>query len=326
MINNSDKFYAPLSEFELKSVKWLWGKFLGAGIITVLDGDPGVGKSYLAMNIAAEFSRGGSLPNNPKLRKRDVLYITSEDDPNFTVGPRIDAMGGDLNRIIVQKEYQPLDAKGIKSLRGVIDERRVGLIVIDTIYSFLATDGNVYNPSDIRAALSELNEIASEAECAVLLIRHLKKEKASKALYQGSGAIDVIGMARVGLVVAEHPDDPDLKVVAHSKHNLSPKCKSLSYRIIGNGDDKPPTFKWEGEIDIDANELIVGAGSNSVKDAALEFLKSELANGEKPQAEIFDAATKLNISERTLNRAKSDLNIVSRKSGKVWLWCLPTKK
>ena len=120
----------------------------------------------------------------------------------------------------------------MKDLKAAVHTAPPGLIVVDPLYSFVGADADIYRPNEIRQALGELQEVADYSGAAVLAIRHLRKMKADKAIYQGAGAIDVIGFARCGLLVAEDPEDPSLKIIAHSKHNLSKRMESLAYRLV----------------------------------------------------------------------------------------------
>ncbi|MFG1298126.1 AAA family ATPase [Xanthobacter variabilis] len=117
-----DPVYVPLAEFEPEKVKRYWPYYLAASVITVLDGDPGIGKSFLAMHVAAQFSVGGSLPRQDKLKPSTVIYATMEDDPNFTIRPRIDAMGGNPENIFVQSRFSPFDEGGMKALSRAVEE------------------------------------------------------------------------------------------------------------------------------------------------------------------------------------------------------------
>lgn len=319
-----DSVYVPLAEFEPEKVKWYWPNYLAASVITVLDGDPGIGKSFLAMHVATQFSVGGSLPRQDKLKPSKVIYATMEDDPNFTIRPRIDAMGGNPENIFVQSRFSPFDEGGMKALSRAVEEVQPRLLVIDPLYSFVGAGADIYRPNEIRQVLTEVQQIADVSSAAVLAIRHLRKMKADKAIYQGAGAIDVIGVARCGLLVAQDPNDPSLKVIAHSKHNLSERMASLTYRLSGGGEGRQPRFEWAGTSGLTADDLL-GAGSGSGTNArkeAKDFLREVLADGERPAAEIQSMAEDEGFSERTLKRAKRDLGIASRLSKDKWLWRL----
>lgn len=319
-MSSDNEFYAPLSDFESEKVEWLWPYYLGAGILTVMDGDPGVGKSFLAMQIAAQFSVGGSLPGISKVQRRRVLYLTREDDPAFTIRPRIDAMGGDASRIDVQAKFDPFDQNGMKRLWRWVKKHPPRLIVIDPLYSFVGADADIYRPNEIRQVLAELQEVANDNGAAILAIRHLRKMKSDKAIYQGAGAIDVIGVARCGLLVAEDPDDPGRKIIAHSKHNLSKRMESIAYRLVDQGEDEMPRFEWAGTSTLSADEL-TGASSGSStqpRSEAADFLKELLKDGPVGSKMVEEQAEERGISRRTLNRAKSDLGVVSKQRNREW--------
>ena len=198
--------FKTLADVEPEEVEWFWEPFIPYRMLTIMEGDPGIGKSYVTMHIAALASTGGRLPNGERLARQSVLYFSVEDDPAFTIRPRIDAMGGDPDRIRFQAKYCPFDDRGLKEARREVKESKPGLIVIDPLYSYVPADTEIYRPNQIRQLLGELNDLAVQSNAAVLVIRHLTKAKHDKAIYQGAGSIDVIGVARSALLVGEDPD------------------------------------------------------------------------------------------------------------------------
>jgi archaellum biogenesis ATPase FlaH len=324
-VSDSKEPFVDLSTIEAKEVDWLMPPLIPYGMITIMEGDPGVGKSYLAMHIAAQVSIGGTLPGVPKLRKGRVLYISAEDDPAYTIRPRIDAMGGDPQRIRIQADYTALDDDGLEQLMDEIRRKPPDLIIIDPLFAYVPSNADMYRPNVIRALLSELKEAAEYDETAILLVRHLTKAKRDKAIYQGSGSMDVIGAARSAFLVAQHPDDPDLKIVAHVKHNISERGQSWVYELVKQTEDGLPILKWVGTSDLTIDDLMGqdDGDRKSALDQAIDLLREDLKDGPKLVATIEMKAQAKGIAKRTLDRARKELGVVPRKLKDGWMLSLP---
>lgn len=330
MAKRTKKTFITLADIEPREAEWLLKWRIIYGGITLLEGDPNASKSYLAMHLAARVSKGGVIiPGEDKVEQGPVLYCTNEDDPSYTVRPRIEAMGGDLNQIRVQGEYFALDDKGFAKLKAEVREFEPALMVFDTFTAY--ADGDIYKPNVVRKILGQLNEIAQDTESAVVVVRHLTKMKQEKAIYRGAGTMDIMGAARSALMVGAHPTMEGVKVLAHIKHNLSPKAKSWMYRLSKKNDNDPdevPTVEWLGETDLEASDLQGSTGEESRKgqlDTAVEFLERELADGPKPTNEVEKKAEKEGIAKRTLDRAREEASVKSRRDGNAWVMALPSK-
>jgi hypothetical protein len=320
---SEDDIYATLSMFDPLEVDWMLEPLIPYGMLTVMEGDPGIGKSFAAMNLAALMSTGGTLPNGQRVKKKGVLYCSAEDDPNYTIRPRIDAMKGDPELIRVQEKYSPFDDLGLKLLRRELRKNPAGLVIIDPLPAYIPSDSNMYAPNEIRGLLSQLSELASESSAAFLIIRHLRKSKSDKAIYQGIGSIDVIGAARSAILVARHPDDPDIGVLAHLKYNLSVRGDSWGYRLVSDEEASIPRFEWTGKVNLTAEQLFATDSGPSALDSAVDFLKQELAGGPKNAADVQKRAEERAIASRTIDRAKKELSVKVDKKGTSWVWSLP---
>jgi hypothetical protein len=319
-------YYQPLSNVEPQEIEWFWCPFMPFGSVTILEGDPGLGKSFLAMYLAAIVSTGGELPGGTKVRRGRVLYLAAEDDPAYTIRPRIDAMAGDAERIRIQADYAALDDIGLTRLGKEVRMHRPDLIIIDPLYAFVPSGADIYRPNEIRAFLVQLTKLAEETGAAILVIRHLRKAKGEKALYQGAGSIDVIGVARSALMVGLHPDDPERRVVVHHKHNLSARGESLAFRLPVSPDLRLPRLVWDGKVDLDADDLINGGSETTSLELVKGFLKEALKRGPKAAEEILQRAKAEGHASRTLDRAKKALGVQVRKNGKIWEWALPIRE
>jgi RecA-family ATPase len=321
----SKGIFETLANIEPRNVGWFWEPFIPYRMTTIMEGDPGVGKSYAAMHIAAKASIGGRLPGQ-RLEQQRVLYFSAEDDPAYTIRPRIDAMGGDARRIRFQAKYSPFDDTGLKQAWKEVRSTRPDLIIIDPLYGFVPSEAEMYKPNEIRSLLAKINELAEYCDAAVLVIRHLTKAKRDKAIYQGVGSIDVIAVARSAILVAEHPEDPDLKVLAHVKHNISAKGDSLAFQLVKR-EQQLPVLRWRGKVELSAEDLLTFRKDHApARNAAEEFLETELEKGPKLAEEVLSAAEKRGFRKRTLDRAKAAIGVETRKSGAKWVWSLPEEE
>lgn len=317
--------FQPLSKFKPREVEWFWKPYIPAGMITIMEGDPGEGKSFLAMYFAAMVSVGGKLPDGSRLERGKVLYISAEDDPSYTIRPRVDAMGGDAENVRVLVSDLMLDNNGFGKLRAELNDHEINLIIIDPLMAFMPDKTDVHRSNAVRPVLSAMKVIAEEYGCAVLFVRHLTKMKHDKAIYQGGGSIDFIGAARSALLVTTNPEKEEQKVVLHIKHNVGPKGQSWAYRLISGPGESLPRVQWDGPSTITVKDLAIGSKSNTPapRDEAVEFLRTFLKDGPRKASDIDLAADKAGITRRTLSRAKRTLDIKSRQTRREWWWRLP---
>jgi AAA domain len=322
-LSDDNEIFGNLEDVRVQDVKYLWRPYIPIGLITMLEGDPNVGKSYLAMHIVAQLTRGGELPGGSALRPGDCLYLSTEDEPEFTIRPRIEQMGGDVSRVrfLVPKHF-PLDEDGLLKLKRELEARPPKLLVFDTLFSFLPAGSDSNKPTDVRAVLSRVSQLASDFGIAVLVVRHWTKGDRGKAIYRGAGSIDIIGLARSAIAVGFDPEDQ--RVMVHLKHNLSTRGPSLVFDLVKTSGSQMPVLSWKGESPITPDELQAGAPNNpKMLDQAIELLREQLKGGEVRAKAIQELAQTRGISDRTLERAKKELGVKARKKGSAWFWSLP---
>lgn len=328
MTSKKKELFVDLDTIDPKEVEWLWEPFIPFSMITIMEGDPGVGKSFLAMQLASQISIGGELPEGQKLDRGRVLYLSAEDDAAYTIRPRIDAMGGDPSRIRVQGDFLSLDEKGLNALMREVRRKPPDLLILDPLFAYVPSGQDMYKPNVIRQLLSFLKDIAETGETAVLIIRHLTKAKHDKAIYRGGGSMDVIGAARSAFLVCEHPNDSSTKLVVHIKHNIAKRGQTQSYEIYSE-DGGMATLNWLGPSDITIDDLISSEGGKpqmSALDEAIQFLRVFLKNGPEATTKVEKEAAARDISEKTLERARRSLGVVSKKKGKSWVLSLPDEE
>lgn len=328
MTSKKKDLFIDLNTIDPKEVEWLWEPFIPFSMITIMEGDPGVGKSFLAMQLAAQISIGGELPEGQKLDRGRVLYLSAEDDAAYTIRPRIDAMGGDPTRIRVQGDFLSLDEKGLAALMREVRRKPPDLLILDPLFAYVPSGQDMYKPNVIRQLLSFLKDIAETGETAVLIVRHLTKAKHDKAIYRGGGSMDVIGAARSAFLVCEHPNDSSTKLVVHIKHNIAVRGQTQTYEIYSE-DGGMATLNWLGPSDITIDDLISSEGGTpkmSALDEAIQFLRVFLKNGPEATTKVEKEAAARDISEKTLERARRSLGVVSKKKGKSWVLSLPDEE
>lgn len=312
----------PLAEVTCESVRWLWPGRIPLGGITLLDGDPGDGKSTVMYDLAARVTTGRPMPfEETSLGQAGVVLLQAEDSVATTVRPCIEAAGGDPSRILVYNRKlfadQPLSLPDDKDvITKAIEEVEAKLVVIDPLAAFLAGSSN--SEATIRKALSELAVIAERSKVAIVIVRHLTKGRSGNTKYRGSGSIGIIGAARSALIVADDPNssDPHQHVLALNKSNLS-DARSLIYRTSKQSD--ATVVRWLGESPHGVRQLSESAANHfehSQLEEACYVLYTILAENAEPvpAKEVQDRAKAALVSPRTLMRAKKKLGVTSRRT------------
>ena len=329
-----------LSDVEKEEVVWLWEGRIPRGKITVLDGDPGLGKSAFTTDLSARVSVGRPFPDGSECPEGGVVLMNAEDGLADTIRPRLDAAGGDPSKVLalaeIPDEANP-EQDRVLSLPedlGVLEQGigRVGavLVVIDPLMAFLGGDTNAHKDQDVRRALASLKSLAERTGVAVVLVRHLNKGGGGNPIYRGGGSIGIIGAARAGLIVASDPNDPEerRRVLAGSKNNLAEMAGSVAFRVT-TAQNGAARVEWLGETDLGARDLVkvpLDDEEKSALDEAVDFLRDELDSGGHAMSakQIEKDAKDAGISQRTLHRAKAHLRIRSkREMDGFWSWNLP---
>lgn len=310
------------SEIQSKPVQWLWRPYIPIGKVTLLQGDPNDGKSTMMMNIVAELSRGGAMPDGTALgRPQKIIYQCSEDDAGDTIKPRLEAYGADCRNIafINEEIYSGLTIDD-ERLREAVEAFRPRLLIIDPIQAYVENDSDLMNASKARRLMRRTGIWASRYECAIVVIGHMNKSGGQKDLYRGLGSIDLVASARSVLQVERSKEDEAIRTVHHIKSSAAPKGPDFSFEI------RPETgFRW----------LEMGStpsAPQSEQPAELPKNKHELAailitraleNGPVESTEIHKLMTEYRIGEKTMNDAKVALGIKPYRKMRRWYWTLP---
>jgi putative DNA primase/helicase len=336
-----------LSDVTAAPVSWLWQFRIPRAKVAILEGDPGLGKSTIALDVAARVTTGAAMPDgNPGGDPATVVILSAEDGLADTILPRLQAAGADLQRVVsLQAVVGPHGERDL-SIPGDLDALEVAvlaegarLVVVDPLMAYLGGGVNSWRDQDVRRALAPLAAMANRTGAAVLVIRHLNKGRAGSPLYRGGGSIGITGAARTVLLVAPDPEDGDRRIVAVSKCNLAPLAPALAYRIAPTlvGDIGTSRIAWEGPTGHTAAGLLAvqheddGGGHRSAQVEAMEVLREILANGPVAATDARREAHGAGVADRTLDRARRALSIVARKvgqpgqAGQRWEWVLPPK-
>jgi hypothetical protein len=330
-----------LSTVKPQCVRWFWPGRIPFGKLTILDGDPGLGKSVLTVDLAARATRGLSLPFEDREPGDDreptaVVLLNAEDSLEDTIRPRLDAAGADVERVLSLDKIPDGDNDRLPVLPNDVPYvriacRRMGakLVIVDPLSAFLGSDTDTHKDQDCRRALYPLAVMAQELGAAIVVIRHLNKAAGGNPLYRGGGSIGIIGAARSGLLVARDPDNPDRRVLASTKCNLAKLPSSLAFDL-STATNGALRVGWIGPSAHTAESLLAAPHNDedrgTVNDA-VEVLRVILSSGSRPAKDVKREARNAGVTERTLLRAKAILGIRSSLtgfgSGGEWRWMLP---
>ena len=309
-----------MADVELTSVDWLWFPYIPFGKLTIIQGNPGEGKTYFAMRLAAACTNRKPLPGMETLEPFNIIYQTAEDGLGDTVKPRLMEANADIERVLVIDDRDMPLTLADERIARAIRENNAKLVIIDPVQAFLGADVDMNRANEVRPIFRSLGDIAQATGCAIVLIGHLNKAAGTQSTYRGLGSIDITAAVRSLLFIGKLKDSPTTRVLIHEKSSLAPPGQSLSFSL---GDEKG--FEWIGAYDITADELLAGTDTAKTesKTAQAEALILELlADGKRmPSAELEKAVNERGISSRTMRTAKSRIGdrLVTEKDGTAWV-------
>ena len=318
-----------MEQVEIEKIDWLLYPFIPFGKVTIVQGDPGEGKTTMVLQIIAKLTKGEAvLPSGsdePALEEKtmdlepvNVIYQTAEDGLGDTIKPRLLSAGADCSRVMVIDDNDQALTMMDARLEEAIIKTNARLVVLDPIQGFLGTAVDMHRANEIRPLMKRVTVLAEKYHCAIILIGHMNKNSNGKSSYRGLRSIDFQAAARSVLIVGRIKDEPEIRVVCHVKSSLAPEGKSIAFRL-----DKDTGFEWIGEYDISADDLLSGDNRGQKIHAAKEFLKEILASGSVAQTKVAEEAESRRIKKKTLWNAKKELEIDSVKIGNQWFWMLP---
>ena len=318
-----------MEQVEIEKIDWLLYPFIPFGKVTIVQGDPGEGKTTMVLQIIAKLTKGEAvLPSGSDesaleektmvLEPVHVIYQTAEDGLGDTIKPRLLSAGADCSRVMVIDDNDQALTMMDARLEEAIIQTKARLVVLDPIQGFLGADVDMHRANEIRPLMKRVAVLAEKYHCAIILIGHMNKNSNGKSSYRGLGSIDFQAAARSVLIVGRIKDEPEIRVVCHVKSSLAPEGKSIAFRL-----DKDTGFEWIGEYDISADDLLSGDNRGQKIHAAKEFLQEFLTSGSVAQTKVAEEAEIRGIKKKTLWNAKKELEIDSVKIGNQWFWMLP---
>ena len=294
-----------MSDVELTPVDWLWKPYLPFGKLSVLQGNPGEGKTYFAMHLAAACTNGKLLPNMERLKPFNVIYQTAEDGLGDTVKPRLIEAGADLDRVLVIDDSDVQLTLSDERIEKAIIENNAKLVIIDPIQAYLGADVDMNRANEVRPIFMRLGQVAQRTGCAILLIGHLNKAAGMQSLQRGLGSIDIAAAVRSVMFIGKLKHDPTMRILTHEKSSLAPPGASLAFSL---GDESG--FHWIGEYDITADEMLSGIEPQreTKTQQAKDLICTLLAGGKRVYSEDIDkVALERGIPGRTVRDAKREL-------------------
>jgi hypothetical protein len=291
-------------------VRWLWPPYIPVGKLTLLEGDPGTGKSHVCLAIGTAVSRGIGIGEQAALIHGRVLIASAEDGLEDTIRPRLDKMGANISNIDVIDGLFTLDAAGIALLEHFIAETLPALVILDPLVAYLSGEVDIHKANMVRQVTAHLARLADRYTTAMLCVRHLTKGGSTKAIYRGLGSIDFTASARSVLLTGFDPDDPLSRGFCHIKSNLAKEGEPVGFQITDEG------FFWTETCSLTVEQIMSPDASGSLQDA-VTFLNDLLADGPMDASEVLKEADNRDIKRATLYRAKAAAGVKSVRCGEA---------
>lgn len=330
-----------LSDVKPESVAWLWPGRIALGKITLIAGDPGLGKSFLTLDIATRVSRGMAWPDAPNVAMTPggVVLLSAEDGIADTIRPRLDAAGADVSRIVALEAIRSVGENGQESVRTFDLSRDLlalesairavegcRLVVIDPITAYLGGVDSHKN-AEVRGLLAQLSAIAERHQVAMIAVTHLNKSSGGLAIYRAMGSLAFAAAARAAWVVSKDKDDALRRLLLPIKNNIAPDTGGLAYRIEPLGVDGFPVVAWEPDaVNLSADDALSSDREpherRTEREDAARWLQHYLCDGPKLASDVLTESKAMGFSKRTIDRAKRVASIRTRKEafGGGWVW------
>ena len=306
-----------MSDVQLQEIEWLWYPFIPYGKLTIIQGDPGDGKTTLVLNIAAKLSKGEGLDENMQIAEPiNIIYQTAEDGLADTVKPRLELAGADCEKIMVIDESDKSLSMIDERLEEAIVKTGARLLILDPIQAYLGGGMDMNLANEATEMTKKLGALAEKTKCAIILIGHMNKAAGNKAAYRGMGSIDFFAVARSVLLVGRIEGEANTRAVVQIKNNLAAFGHAKAFELSESG------FQWLGDYEITVDEVLGGIAPKANKMEQAKKILRELAETQNAvqSNEVFELAEEHGISKRTMENAKKELGIKAKKINNAWYW------
>ncbi len=325
-MDDTDRKYMWFSEISRTDIKWLWYPYIPYGKITVLQGDPGCGKSMMMVSLISRLTTGRPLPGlSDSTEPINVIYQCSEDGLCDTVIPRLEAARADCTRVACINEDLYTVTLDDEILKQAIIDLNAKLLVIDPFQAYLG-ESDLSNLIGMRKVLKRLGAWASKFNCAVVLVGHLNKRSGQKELYRGLGSVDIMALARSVMQLEKYEEDTRYRTLRHVKASLTGLAGDLHFVISEGGDLDWSCGENAGVTNTDSNADFLwddDSISGEKSELAAKMMIQALLNGQLPAKPLIESIRKMNVGERTIKNVKMALNIESVRKNGIWYWKLP---
>ena len=315
-----------MSDVEEELVDWLWHPYIPMGKVTIVEGDPDLGKSWFTLAIAAALSRGLRLPEQPHIMRGRTLLLSAEDGLGDTLKGRLRILGANHKRIYAHNlehvdGLAKLDTLGLEELEDDCTSLGVKLLIVDPLVAYMGADVDLHKANETREMMTGLARLAARSGIAVVVVRHLRKGGADKSIYRGLGSIDITAAARSALMIGRDPDDSDGRIMCHIKGNLAAKGPPIEYFLRRSDKNQ---FEWGGVRDISIADVmktdVQSGGGKSDAERAREFLNAALDDGDAPLERLKRDAEGKGIGVKILHAMIKDLGLKTYRKAKQ-IWC-----
>ena len=291
-------------DIEQTSVEWLWFPYIPFGKLTIIQGNPGEGKTYFAMMLTAACTNRKLFPNMEDIESFNVIYQTAEDGMGDTIKPRLVETGADLSRVMVIDDSEEALTLSDDRIEKAVRQNHVRLVIIDPVQAFIGADVDMNRVNEVRPVFRKLGMIAEKTSCAIVLIGHLNKSSGTQSTYRGLGSIDIMEAVRSLIFIGKVRKDPTTRVLIHEKSSLAPPGETMAFKL---GDEDG--FRWVGAYEISADELLDGkegkATETKLERGAKLIWELLVDKNEISIRELDDKAKEQGISGRTMRDVRS---------------------
>ena len=291
-------------DIEQTSVDWLWFPYIPFGKLTIIQGNPGEGKTYFAMMLTAACTNKKMFPNMEDIEPFNVIYQTAEDGMGDTIKPRLVEAGADLSRVMVIDDSEEALTLSDDRIEKAVRQNHVRLVIIDPVQAFIGADVDMNRANEVRPVFRKLGMIAEKTGCAIVLIGHLNKSSGAQSTYRGLGSIDIMAAVRSLIFIGKVRKDPTTRVLIHEKSSLAPPGETMAFKL---GDEEG--FRWVGAYEISADELLdekEGKATETKLERGAKLIRELLADKKEISIrELDEKAKEQGISGRTMRDVRS---------------------